>query len=96
MTASYLTVHVVDKDGNLCPDYNGLLKFKVKDHGIFKAAANGDPTSLEPFQARQMHAFSGKLTVIVQAATTPGTVTLEVTGKGLQKGTATVLVAPKE
>ena len=92
----YLTVHVVDKDGNLCPDYNGLLKFKVKDHGIFKAAANGDPTSLEPFQARQMHAFSGKLTVIVQAATTPGTVTLEVTGKGLQKGTATVLVAPKE
>ena len=88
----YLTVHVVDKDGNLCPDYNGLLQFKVKGKGTFKAVANGDPTCLESFQAPQMHAFSGKLTVIVQAAKQPGTVTLEVTGKGLQKGTATVLV----
>lgn len=40
----------------------------------------------------EMRAFSGKLTVIVQAAKQPGTVTLEVTGKGLQKGTATILV----
>ena len=87
-----MTVHVVDKDGNLCPDYNGLLQFKVKGKGTFKAVANGDPTCLESFQAPQMHAFSGKLTVIVQAAKQPGTVTLEVTGKGLQKGTATVLV----
>lgn len=88
----YLTVHVVDKDGNLCPDYNGLLQFKVKGKGTFKAVANGDPTCLESFQTPQMHAFSGKLTVIVQAAKQPGTVTLEVTGKGLQKGTATVIV----
>lgn len=90
----YLTVHVVDKDGNLCPGYDGLLKFKVKGQGTFKAVANGDPTCLEPFQKPQMHAFSGKLTVIVQAGKTPGEVTLEVTGNGLKKGTATVLVSP--
>lgn len=90
----YLTVSVVDKDGNLCPNYNGLLKFKVTGQGTFKAVANGDPTSLESFQAQQMHAFNGKLTVIVQAGTKQGTVRLEATGKGLQKGYADVLVAP--
>lgn len=91
----YLTVTVTDKDGNLCPHYNGLLHFRVKGCGKFKAVANGDPTCLESFQAPQMHAFGGKLTVIVQASTQPGTVTLEVTGKGLRKGSATVAVSEK-
>lgn len=90
----YLTVSVVDKDGNLCPNYNGLLKFKVTGQGTFKAVANGDPTSLESFQAQQMHTFGGKLTVIVQAGTKQGIVRLEATGKGLQKGHADVAVAP--
>lgn len=89
----YLTVNVVDKDGNLCPDYDGLLKFKVTGQGTFRAVANGDPTNLESFEKPQMHAFGGKLTVIVQAGTLPGTVTLNVSGKGLKSGSASVLVS---
>ena len=88
----YLTVYVMDKDGNICPNYNGLLHFKVTGEGHFKAVANGDPTCLESFQKPQMHAFSGALTVIIQASNHPGTVTMEVSGKGLKKGLAAVLV----
>lgn len=88
----YLTVSVVDKDGNLCPFYNDLLNFKVTGQGRFRAVANGDPTNLESFEQPQMHAFGGKLTVIVQAGTQSGTVELSVNGKGLKSGTATVAV----
>lgn len=88
----YLTVSVVDKDDNLCPDYNGQLSFKVKGNGRFRAVANGDVTCLEPFHQPRMHAFHGQLTLIVQAATTPGSVSVEATAKGLQKGTASILV----
>lgn len=88
----YLTVSVVDKQGNLCPNYNGLLKFKVKGQGKFRAVANGDPTCLESFEQPQMHAFNGKLTVIIQAGTQPGIATINVSGKGLANGTAQIAV----
>ena len=42
--------------------------------------------------ARQMHAFGGKLTVIVQAGENPGDVTLKVNAKGLQSGVLTIPV----
>lgn len=92
----YLTVSVVDKDGNLCPDYDGLLKFNVAGQARFKAVANGDATCLESFQTPQMHAFHGKLTVIVQAGTQPGSAIVQVTGKGLKAGRAEVRVKAVE
>lgn len=83
---SFVTVKVVDKDGNLCPTDNHLITYKVKGQGIYKAGANGDPTCLESFQLPQMHAFNGMMTVIIQSLKGKvGTITLEATGKGLKK-----------
>lgn len=46
---AYVTVKVVDKDGNLCPADNRQINFSVKGTGKYRAAANGDPTNLEQF-----------------------------------------------
>ena len=81
----YVNVSLVDKDGNPVPVDSRLVKVKVTGAGSFKAIANGDPTCLEPFQQPQMHLFSGQLTVLVQAATQPGDITVEVSGKGVKK-----------
>ena len=81
----YVNVSLVDKDGNPVPVDSRLVKVKVTGAGSFKAIANGDPTCLEPFQQPQMHLFSGQLTVLVQAASQPGDITVEVTGKGVKK-----------
>lgn len=86
----YLTVSVVDKDGNLCPGYNELLKFDVKGAASFRAVANGDPTCLESFVKPQMHAFGGKLTLIVQAGTKAGVAQVRITGKGVKPLQTTV------
>ena len=83
----YVNVSLVDKDGNPVPVDSRLVKVKVTGAGSFKAVANGDPTCLEPFQQPQMHLFSGQLTVLVQAASLPGDITVEVTGKGVKKAT---------
>ncbi|MGN0188510.1 MAG: DUF4982 domain-containing protein, partial [Candidatus Cryptobacteroides sp.] len=87
---AYVTVSVVDKDGNLCPSASDLLSFSVSGEGSFKAAANGDPTCLTPFQSRSMQAFSGKLTVILQGGTSVGEMTLTVKGRGLPASTISV------
>ena len=81
---SFITVSVVDKDGNPCPNVNELVKFNVKGAGSYRAGANGDPASLDLFHLPQMHLFNGKLVAIVEADETPGTITLEANAKGLE------------
>ena len=81
---AYVTVRIVDKDGNLCPLADNQVSFEVTGAGSFRAAANGDATCLVPFQSSQMPAFSGQLTAIVQAGSTQGTATLTARADGLQ------------
>lgn len=81
---SFIKVEVVDKNGVLCPDASNKIKFKVKGAGSFSAAANGDPSSLESFQAPEMSVFNGQLTAIVKTLSQPGAIEFEATSKGLK------------
>lgn len=87
---AYVTVSIVDKDGNLCPDDGREVSFKVSGAGTYRAAANGNPSCLDQFHLPHMHAFSGQLTAIVQSAEQGGTITLQATAKGLKAGTITI------
>lgn len=84
---AFIRVRVVDKAGNLCPDDTREIRFHVKGAGCYRAAANGNPASLESFQAPQMKLFSGQLTAIVQGDENPGTITFEATAKGVRGAT---------
>ena len=77
---------MVDKEGNLCPDAQHLIKYSVKGAGTYRAGANGDPTSLELFHVPQMKVFNGMMTAVVQSTDKPGEITLTATGKGLKSG----------
>ena len=81
---SYVEVSVVDKNGIPCPTATNQLKFKVKGKGTYRAACNGDATSLEQFHLPTMKLFSGKLVVLVQSTKEVGEIELSVTGKGLK------------
>ena len=59
----YMTVRVVDKDGNLCPNANNLITYEGNN---FVATANGDAACLESFVKPQMHAFAGQCTFILK------------------------------
>ena len=75
---AFVTVSLLDKDGNECPLADDELTFEVTGAGTFKATCNGDATSLEPFTHPHMKLFSGKLVVIVQSSTQKGNITLKV------------------
>ena len=75
---AFVTVSLLDKDGNECPLADDELTFEVTGAGTFKAACNGDATSLEPFTHPHMKLFSGKLVVIVQSSKQKGNITLKV------------------
>ncbi|KUK78007.1 MAG: Lactase, partial [Proteiniphilum acetatigenes] len=82
---SFITVSVVDRNGNPCPNVNELVTFNVKGAGSYRAAANGDPASLDLFHLPQMHLFNGKLVAIVESSEKPGIITFEAKSKGLHK-----------
>lgn len=90
---AYITVRVVDKDGNLCPDDSRLVTFSAKGAGRYRAAANGDATSLELFHLPRMSAFSGQLTAIVQSGEQPGTLVFEAKAKGVKGARLQLTVA---
>lgn len=88
----YFTVQVADKDGNIVPTDNRMVKFSVSGAGEFEATANGDPTCLLPFQNPEMKLFSGAATAIARSGKTPGTLTFKATAPGVKPATVTVQV----
>lgn len=90
---TFITVEAVDKDGNLCPTADLSVQFKVSGQGSYRAAANGDATSLEQFHLPKMKLFNGKLVAIVQSSEKVGEITFEAKSKGLK--TAVIKVKTK-
>lgn len=76
---SYITVSMLDKDGNLCPDADDEILVAIKGEGRFLAICNGDATSTEMFVEPHMKLFHGKLVVTVQSTEKPGDITITVT-----------------
>jgi beta-galactosidase len=91
---SFVTVSVLDKNGIPCPMATNQLTFKVKGKGTFRAACNGDPTSLEMFHEPTMKLFSGKLVVLVQSGKETGEIELIVNGNGLKSEKLKFTVIP--
>lgn len=81
---SFVTVSLSDDKGVLCPTAVNELHFEVTGAGSYKAACNGDATSVEVFTKPQMKLFSGKLVVLVQASKKSGPITLKVSGEGFK------------
>ncbi len=77
---AFVTVKMLDKDGNECPDADDELLFSVEG-AEYQAACNGDATSLEPFEKPQMRLFHGALVAIVRAGKKAGKAVLTVTDK---------------
>jgi beta-galactosidase len=79
---SYVTVTVLDKDGVPVPRAKNRIRFELTGPGEIAAVDNGDPTSLEPFQATERRAFNGLALAIVRARQ-PGTIKLRARSPGL-------------
>ena len=64
---AFVTVEILDKQGNLCPKADNLLFFDVEGNVSLKAVCNGDPTDQTSFSSTYMRAFNGKLLVNLQS-----------------------------
>lgn len=88
----YFTIQVADREGNIVPTDSRTVRFKVEGAGTFEATANGDPTSLRPFQQPEMDLFSGAATAIARSSKEPGLLIFTASAKGVRPAKAIIEV----
>ena len=84
---SFVTVEILDKDGNLCPHADNQVFFELNGGADIAGVDNGCQTSLERFKDNKRKAFNGKCLVVLRAGKTPGSVTLKARAIDLDDAT---------
>jgi beta-galactosidase len=87
---SFITVKILDKDGNVVPDADNLVDFKISGPAFVASVDNGDPVTHDSFKVSYRKAFHGLALAIVQAKEKAGAVTFTATSKGLPAATITL------
>ncbi|KAK3898994.1 glycoside hydrolase superfamily [Staphylotrichum tortipilum] len=88
---SFVTVEVVDGDGNVVPNADAKVAYSLDGPGEIAATDNGDPTDMTSFVAKERKVFNGLGLVIVRASPgAKGTMTLKATAAGLKAAQITL------
>jgi beta-galactosidase len=80
---SYITVKITDKDGNVVPNADNLVHFKLKGQGIIAGVDNGSQSSMELFKTDHRKAFHGMCLAIIQSDKVPARMEFEAASDGL-------------
>ena len=84
---SFVTVEILDAEGNLCPLADNLVTFEVEGNLFVAGVDNGNPTSMERFKDNKRKTFYGKCLVVLQNNGKTGTARLKAVSKGLKDAT---------
>ena len=89
---SFITVEILDKDGNLCPNAENLVNFEIEGPAFIAGVDNGSPISMERFKANHRKAFYGKCLVVVQNQGKEGGARVIAKSEGLKDGYVTLRI----
>lgn len=84
---SYVTVKVTDQEGNLIPDADHLISYKLSGEARLAGLDNGQPTSHESFKGSAHKVFNGLALAIIQSGNKASVVKLTATAPGLEPAT---------
>jgi len=87
---SFVTVKMIDANGNLVPDADNLVNFKVSGAGFNAGVDNGNETDHEPFKADYHKAFNGLCLAVIQSKGQKGKITVTATSAGLPAATTII------
>ncbi len=91
---SFITARVLDKNGNLVPNADNALTFKVTGAGFLAATDNGYQADTVSFKSATRQAWKGLALGIVQNNTKKGNITVLVQAVGLPPATLTIRTKP--
>jgi beta-galactosidase len=87
---SFITVRVLDKNGNPVPDSDKLIEFSVAGSGKIVGTDNGYQADTVSLKTNKRKCWKGMALVIIQSSGKKGNITLRATSKGLQPAVLTL------
>ncbi|MBL3655599.1 DUF4982 domain-containing protein [Fulvivirga sp. 2943] len=87
---AFVTVSILDKEGNVVPDADNQVKFSLEGKGKIVGVDNGDPTSMESFKSEQRKAFHGLALAIIQSTSEAGSVNITASVEGLESASLNI------
>ena len=90
---SYLTVEVVDKDGNMVPYAENRVNIKVEGAGKLVGVDNGSAPDHDSYKGSSRKAFGGKMLAIVQADRNAGDIKITASADGISLPTTVTVKA---
>ena len=88
---SFVTVKILDDEGNFVPYADNLVNFKIEGEGKIVGVDNGLQTSHESFKAEYRKAFNGMCLAVVQSNYRAGEITLTASSEGLTENSITIV-----
>lgn len=80
---SFITVRIFDKDGNMVPDANHLIRFTITGAGKIAGTDNGYQADTISLKSHQRNCWKGMALAIVQSSGKKGNITLNAFSPGL-------------
>lgn len=81
---SFVTVEILDTEGNAIPIADNLIDFSIEGNGIIAGTDNGDPTDSNSLKKPSRKLFSGKALVVVQSGKEGGNIMLKAKSSGFK------------
>jgi len=87
---SYITVEVIDKEGNVVHNADNNIYFTLYGVGTLLAVGNGNPVSEEMYVGNQRRVHEGRAMVVVRSNGEPGEITLNASADGMPSASVVV------
>ena len=92
---SFVTIEVTDKDGNLQPNAENRLEFKLSGPGVIAGVDNANIKDIDPYVATSRKAWHGRALVVIKSTKNAGTIKLSVGSHGLNNVTTDIFTVNK-
>lgn len=92
---SFVTIEVTDKDGNLQPNAENRLEFKISGPGVIAGVDNANIKDIDPYVATSRKAWHGRALVVIKSTKNAGTIKLSVGSHGLNNATTNIFTINK-
>ena len=91
---SFIEVELTDRSGNINPNADNRLMFKVDGPATIAGIANADLQDLDKYVGNYKKAWHGRALVVIRSAHQAGKITITVSSHGLKDGIVTLNAGP--
>ncbi len=90
---SFITIEIVDKEGQIVPNADNLLSLALKGKAEIIGAGSADMQDLEPYSTLTPRIWKGRALVVLKSLRVAGSAQLKITSDGLRPATVRITTA---